>query len=200
MKERDEADKLEVFHQVLLSKGLVKEVKNPPVPDAIERQLIEVKGKPVSQTIIEERNRLVICCRTVVVLLQSLRQCTNWLRMKKKLSNSGQFKLNPLQEQIYTRPNIRGVAIAGISVSPECSLETRILQNLRHIYQKMVNCHLKAKGFQLNSRIPSSIEKTEPLRMNRVDEPVRAVDSFMVYAALMRCSSQNACEVQVPSL
>ena len=55
LKEQDEADKLEVFHQVLLSKGLVKEVKNPSATDAIERQLIEVKGKPVSQTIIEER-------------------------------------------------------------------------------------------------------------------------------------------------
>lgn len=53
LKEQDEADKLEVFHQVLLSKGLVKAVKNPPVTDTIERQLIEVKGKPVSQTIIE---------------------------------------------------------------------------------------------------------------------------------------------------
>ncbi|MDE0425485.1 MAG: hypothetical protein OXN25_11495 [Candidatus Poribacteria bacterium] len=55
LKDQDEADKLEVFHQALLSKGLVKEVKNPSVTDAIERQLIEVKGKPVSQTIIEER-------------------------------------------------------------------------------------------------------------------------------------------------
>ena len=55
LKEQDEVEKLEVFHQVLLSQGLVKEVKNPPVTDAIERQLIEVKGKPVSQTIIEER-------------------------------------------------------------------------------------------------------------------------------------------------
>ena len=55
LKAQDEADKLGVFHQVLLSKGLVKEVKNPPVPDTIERQLIEVKGEPVSETIIEER-------------------------------------------------------------------------------------------------------------------------------------------------
>jgi hypothetical protein len=55
LKEQDEADKLEVFHQVLLSKGLVKEMKNPPVTRTIKRQLIEVKGKPVSQTIIEER-------------------------------------------------------------------------------------------------------------------------------------------------
>lgn len=55
LKEQDEADKLEVFHQVLLSQGLVKEVKKPHVTDTIERQLIEIKGKPVSETIIEER-------------------------------------------------------------------------------------------------------------------------------------------------
>lgn len=57
LKEQDEADKLAVFHQVLLSQGLVKEVKKPQVHDTIERQLIETKGKPVSETIIEERNR-----------------------------------------------------------------------------------------------------------------------------------------------
>ena len=57
LKEQDAADKLAVFHQVLLSQGLVKEVKKPHVTDTIERHLIEVKGKPVSQTIIEERNR-----------------------------------------------------------------------------------------------------------------------------------------------
>ena len=55
LKEQDEADKLEVFHQILLSQGLVKEVKKPDVPDTTEQQLIEVKGKPVSETIIEER-------------------------------------------------------------------------------------------------------------------------------------------------
>ena len=55
LKAQDAADKLEVFHQALLSKGLVKEVKKPPVPNTTDRQLIEVKGKPVSQTIIEER-------------------------------------------------------------------------------------------------------------------------------------------------
>ena len=57
LREQDETDKLEVFHQALLSQGLVKEVKKSHVPAAIERQLIEVKGKPVSETIIEERNR-----------------------------------------------------------------------------------------------------------------------------------------------
>ena len=55
LNEQDEVDKLEVFHQVLLSKGLLKEVKKPLVPNTTERQFIEVKGKPVSQTIVEER-------------------------------------------------------------------------------------------------------------------------------------------------
>ena len=57
LREQDEADKLAVFHQLLLSQGLVKEVKISHVPATIERRLIEVKGKPVSETIIEERNR-----------------------------------------------------------------------------------------------------------------------------------------------
>ena len=57
LQEQDEADKLEVFHQALLSQGLVKEVKKPSVPNTIDRQLIEVEGKPVSETIIEERRR-----------------------------------------------------------------------------------------------------------------------------------------------
>ena len=55
LKEQDAADKLAVFHQALLSQGLVKKVKKPAVATPIERQLIEVKGKPVSETIIEER-------------------------------------------------------------------------------------------------------------------------------------------------
>ena len=55
LKAQDEADKLTVFHQVLLSQGLVKEVKKSQVTAPIERQLIEIEGKPVSQTIIEER-------------------------------------------------------------------------------------------------------------------------------------------------
>ena len=55
LKEQDEVDKLEVFHQVLLSQGLVKEVKKPHVTDMIERQLIEIKGKPIADTIIDER-------------------------------------------------------------------------------------------------------------------------------------------------
>ena len=57
LKEQDEVDKLEVFHQVLMSQGLVKEVKKSHATDTVERQLIEIEGKPVSETIIEERNR-----------------------------------------------------------------------------------------------------------------------------------------------
>ena len=55
LKAQDEADKVAVFHQVLLSHGLVKEVKKPAVTATIERRLIEIKGKPVSETIIEDR-------------------------------------------------------------------------------------------------------------------------------------------------
>ena len=55
LREQDAADKLAVFHQALLSQGLVKDVKKPAVATPIERHLIEVKGKPVSETIIEER-------------------------------------------------------------------------------------------------------------------------------------------------
>ncbi len=57
LKEQDETDKLEVFHQVLLSEGLVKEVMESHGTATIERQLIEFKGQPISETIIEERNR-----------------------------------------------------------------------------------------------------------------------------------------------
>ena len=57
LKAQDEADKLDVFHQILLLQGLVKEVKKPQATDTVERQLVEIKGKPVSETIIEERNR-----------------------------------------------------------------------------------------------------------------------------------------------
>ena len=55
LREQDEANNLAVFHQALLSQGLVKEVKKPGVTATIERRLIEIKGKPVSETIIEER-------------------------------------------------------------------------------------------------------------------------------------------------
>ncbi|MCL1467267.1 hypothetical protein [Argonema galeatum] len=43
------------FHQALLNSGLVKQVKQPSYSRQTERRLIQVQGKPVSETIIEER-------------------------------------------------------------------------------------------------------------------------------------------------
>ncbi len=48
-----EVEKRDAFHQSLMEQGLVKELKKPT--KTIERRLIKAKGKPVSQTIIEER-------------------------------------------------------------------------------------------------------------------------------------------------
>ncbi len=42
------------FHQALLKSGLVKEIKQPFNNQQNQRKLIEVQGKPVSETIIEE--------------------------------------------------------------------------------------------------------------------------------------------------
>ena len=49
----DEVEKRDAFHRSLMAKGLVKELKKPT--KTTERRLIKAKGKPVSQTIIEER-------------------------------------------------------------------------------------------------------------------------------------------------
>jgi hypothetical protein len=43
------------FHQALLKSGLVKEIKQPFNSQNNQGKLIEVQGKPVSETIIEER-------------------------------------------------------------------------------------------------------------------------------------------------
>jgi hypothetical protein len=43
------------FHQALVDAGLVKQIKHPYYAPITERQLIHVQGKPVSETIIEER-------------------------------------------------------------------------------------------------------------------------------------------------
>jgi hypothetical protein len=43
------------FHKALLSSGLVKQLKQPSYTRQSERRLIQVQGKPVSETIIEER-------------------------------------------------------------------------------------------------------------------------------------------------
>ncbi|MDJ1173824.1 hypothetical protein [Roseofilum capinflatum] len=49
------SDHRAAFHQSLLDAGLVKQIKQPSVISTNERSLIPVKGKPVSETIIEER-------------------------------------------------------------------------------------------------------------------------------------------------
>lgn len=55
LKKREESLKKAGFHQALIDSGLVKQIKYPTYEHRGERQLIEVEGKPVSETIIEER-------------------------------------------------------------------------------------------------------------------------------------------------
>jgi hypothetical protein len=43
------------FHQALLAAGLVKEIKPPRGTPSGARRLIQARGKPVSETLIEER-------------------------------------------------------------------------------------------------------------------------------------------------
>ncbi len=54
-----EVDKLTKFYDSLLSSGLVRHLKPTSTPQQIKhpvnRSLIEVQGKPISTTIIEER-------------------------------------------------------------------------------------------------------------------------------------------------
>jgi hypothetical protein len=52
---RDEADKVKAFRQALLASGLVKRLAPPRDPSIADRPLIEVQGKPVSVTLLEER-------------------------------------------------------------------------------------------------------------------------------------------------
>jgi hypothetical protein len=54
--DKEEADKQAVFHQSLLDAGLVKQIKRPSYQSITERRLIQSEGKPVSETIIEERS------------------------------------------------------------------------------------------------------------------------------------------------
>lgn len=51
----EEAWKREAFHQALLASGLVKQIKPTRCKEDSQRRLIEVQGKPISETIIEER-------------------------------------------------------------------------------------------------------------------------------------------------
>ncbi len=52
--QQEEVTKIEAFHQALLAAGLIKVINTPNPTHTTERQLIHVKGKPLSETIIEE--------------------------------------------------------------------------------------------------------------------------------------------------
>lgn len=51
----EELEKEKAFRQALLSSGLVKRLAPPRDPATADRPLIEVQGKPISETIIDER-------------------------------------------------------------------------------------------------------------------------------------------------
>jgi len=50
-----EEDKRKGLHQALRAAGLITQVRQPRATDTPNRRRIEVQGKPVSETIIEER-------------------------------------------------------------------------------------------------------------------------------------------------
>jgi hypothetical protein len=52
---KEENLKQAAFHQALIDSGLVKQIKHPSYEPITERRLIYVEGKPISETIIEER-------------------------------------------------------------------------------------------------------------------------------------------------
>jgi hypothetical protein len=52
---KETTDKQAAFHQDLIDSGLVKQIKYTNYEPIAERRLIQVEGKPVSETIIEER-------------------------------------------------------------------------------------------------------------------------------------------------
>jgi hypothetical protein len=51
----DEAARMERVHQALLTSGLVKKIKRPIPRSGEEPPAVPIKGKPISETIIEER-------------------------------------------------------------------------------------------------------------------------------------------------
>jgi hypothetical protein len=55
IEEQSKGSGREAFHRALLSSGLVKEIKAPPLRADEERPLVPIQGKPLSETIIEER-------------------------------------------------------------------------------------------------------------------------------------------------
>lgn len=55
LSDREENIKKLAFHQALIDSGLVKQIKHPVDQAISERKLIQIEGKPVSETIVEER-------------------------------------------------------------------------------------------------------------------------------------------------
>jgi hypothetical protein len=55
LSDKEEIVKQAAFHQALIDSGLVKQIKHLAYQPITERRLVHVEGKPVSQTIIEER-------------------------------------------------------------------------------------------------------------------------------------------------
>jgi glucokinase len=53
--DKQENLKQAAFHQALIDSGLVKQIKHPVYEQITERKLIQIEGKPISETIIEER-------------------------------------------------------------------------------------------------------------------------------------------------
>ncbi len=51
----ERTDKQAAFHQALIDAGLVKQIKHPSYNLIPEQRLIQVEGKPVSETLIAER-------------------------------------------------------------------------------------------------------------------------------------------------
>jgi hypothetical protein len=51
----EEEDKRQALHQALRAAGLLTQIRQPRATDIPHRRRIEVQGKPVSETIIEER-------------------------------------------------------------------------------------------------------------------------------------------------
>ena len=47
--------KRQAFYRALCASGLVKRIKMHPTEDVAERRLVQIKGQPASQTIIEDR-------------------------------------------------------------------------------------------------------------------------------------------------
>lgn len=53
--QQEEAAKMDAFHQALMVAGLVKAFHTPRATSIADSRLIQVKGKPLSETIVEER-------------------------------------------------------------------------------------------------------------------------------------------------